>query len=303
MQTRVPVFLDHLASARRYSRHTVAAYRRDLEDFSRFLEVRHGALPRAEEVGEEDVRAYLRDLTRRGLSARTVARRLATLKSFHRYLHRRGASGVETGPDLKGPRLPKRLPPFLSEPELAALLDGPGWEDSPRPARDRAVIELLYGTGIRLAELTGLRNRDLDPSGGILQVRGKGDRERRVPVGAAALEALAAHRAEAKAAGAGAGPEAPLFPGRRGPLSRRTVQRIVARHLRRIARRARLSPHLLRHTFATHLLDRGAELRAVQELLGHASLSSTQVYTHVTMDRLRAVHARAHPRGSGGGEE
>ncbi len=300
MQTRVPVFLDYLRSARRYSPHTVAAYRRDLADFERFLTGRRGESPRAESVTEEDVRAYLRQLTRRGLAARTVARRLATLKAFRKYLHRRGAAAPELGPELKGPKLPKRLPPFLSEQELADLLDGPGWEDEARPARDRAILELFYGTGIRLSELVGLRVRDLDLSAGLIQVRGKGNRERRVPVGEKALEALAAHRAEIVAAEASAGaPQSPVFPGRKGAISPRTVQRIVTHHLRRIARRARLSPHLLRHTFATHLLDRGADLRAVQELLGHASLGSTQIYTHITMDRLRSAHALAHPRGSG----
>ncbi len=294
MQSRVPVFLDYLRSARRYSPHTVAAYRRDLADFEAFLTRRRGEAPRVETVGEEDVRNYLRELTRRGLSARTLARRLASLKAFRRYLKRRGVDALELGPELRGPRLPKRLPPHLSETDLGELLDGPGWDDDPRGRRDRAVLELLYGTGIRLSELIDLRRRDLQRSAGILTVRGKGGRERKVPVGEQALEALNAYD-ETLPAGA---PDTPMFPGREGALSRRTVQRLVARHLRRIARRAGLSPHLLRHTFATHLLDRGAELRAVQELLGHASLSSTQVYTHITMDRLRTAHAQAHPRGS-----
>ncbi len=292
MQTRVPVFLDHLRTARRYSPRTVEAYRRDLGDFEAFLERRRGRIPAAEEVDEEMVRDYLRDLTRRGLSARTVARRLATLRSFRRYLGRRGVTGVVMGPDLKGPRLPKRLPPFLSKEDLARLLDGPGWDENGPGARDRAVVELLYGTGIRLSELVGLRVRDLARSSGLLLVRGKGNKERRVPVGSAARAALDRYLADRGASD----PDAPLFAGRNGPISPRTVQRIVTRHLRRIASRARLSPHLLRHTFATHLLDNGAELRAVQELLGHASLASTQVYTHVTMERLRAAHAQAHPR-------
>ena len=298
MQTRVPVFLDHLRNARRYSPRTVEAYRRDLADFEAFLAPRMEGAPRAETIGEEDVRAYLRELTRRGLSARTVARRLATLKSFRRYLKARGVDGVQVGPDLKGPRLPRRLPPFLSEEDLQRLLDGPGWEETRCPERDRAILEMLYGTGIRLGELVGLRVRDLN-AGGILQVRGKGNRERRVPVGEAALAAVAAYRATLPAGP----PDAPLFPGRKGALSPRTVQRIVTGHLRRIARRARLSPHLLRHSFATHLLDRGAELRSVQELLGHASLASTQVYTHITMERLRTAHAQAHPRGGAGSKE
>jgi len=293
MQTRVPVFLDYLRSARRYSVHTVNAYRRDLADFTAFLEQRIGRPPRAEAVGEEEVRAYLTALTRRGLAARTVARRLATLKSFHRYLRRRGVVGVELGPDLKGPRLPKRLPGTLSEEDVAVVLDGLDWDVEPRGLRDRAVLELFYSTGIRLSELVGLRVKDLHP-GGILTVRGKGGKDRRIPVGKRALDAIRAY-----VAGSPAAPADPLFPGRKGALSPRTVQRLVARHLRRVARRSRLSPHLLRHSFATHLLDRGAELRAVQELLGHASLSSTQIYTHVTMDRLRSAHSQAHPRSGG----
>jgi integrase/recombinase XerC len=277
----------------------VSAYRRDLADFEAFLVRRRGEPPRVETIAEEDVRAYLASLTRRGLAARTVARRLATLKSFRRYLTSRSVAGLEAGPELRGPRLPRRLPRFLPEEDLARLLDDGHWEEEPAGRRDRAVIEVLYGTGIRLGELTGLRVRDLSEAGGLLSVRGKGNKERRVPMGEKAREALAAYRREL-------GPRLPtdpLFPGRRGSLSPRTVQRIVTRHLRRVAQRAKLSPHLLRHSFATHLLDRGAELRAVQELLGHASLASTQVYTHVTQERLRAVHAQAHPRGTGGAKE
>ena len=294
MESRVPVFLDYLRAARRYSPHTVAAYRRDLLDFQSFLTDRRGAPVRVEDIQPDEIRAYLRALTRRGLSARTVARRLASLRAFRRYLKRRGVDALPMGPELKAPRLPKRLPPHLSEADLRKVLDDPEWKDRPAGARDRAVLEFLYGTGIRLGELVALRRRDLDPVAGIVTVRGKGGRERRVPVGRRALEALQSYLA---ACGTTDGPQDPLFRGRRGALSRRTVQRLVARHLSRVAQRAGLSPHLLRHSFATHLLDRGAELRAVQELLGHASLSSTQIYTHITLDRLRAAHAQAHPRG------
>jgi integrase/recombinase XerC len=292
MRSRVPVFLDYLRAARQYSTHTVEAYRRDLADFEAFVTRIRGESPRVETLGEEEVRAYLADLRRRDLSPRTVARRLASLKAFRRYLHRRRVSGLELGPDLRAPRPPRRLPAVLPERDLAGLLDG-GWEASPRGTRDRAVLELLYGTGLRLSELVSLRWRDLEAGGEVLSVRGKGGKERRVPVGEKAREALAAHRRLVPGA-----PEDPVFPGRRGALSPRTIQRVVQMQLRRIARRSRLSPHLLRHSFATHLLDRGAELRAVQELLGHASLASTQVYTHVTLERLRAAHAQAHPRGA-----
>jgi len=294
METRVPVFLDHLRLARGYSPHTVDAYRRDLADFAAWLRERRGAVPRVEEVGEEDVRSYLSALTRRGRSARTAARRLATLKSFRRYLRSRGVTGLDIGPELKGPKLPVRLPPVLGVEELTGLLDGTPWEGA-TDLRDRAILELLYGTGMRLAELVGLRVGDVRAADAL--VRGKGSRERRVPLGGKARAALEAHWN----ARGDASPRSPAVGGRHGaPVSRRTVQRVVTRHLRRIARRAGLSPHLLRHSFATHLLDRGAELRAVQEMLGHASLASTQVYTRVTTERLKAAHAQAHPRAGNG---
>lgn len=289
----MPVFLDYLRSGRRYSPHTVDAYRRDLDDFRRFLERTRGGSPRVEEIGDEAIRRYLSHLTRAGLAARTVARRLATLRAFKRYLDGRGVEGVVLGPEIKGPRLPQRLPAVLAPSDLHRLLDETDWNALPRGLRDRAILELFYSTGIRLSELTGLRRRDLDRERGLLLVRGKGSRERRVPVGRKALAAVTAYLGGMP----GDGGEAPLFPGRAGCLANRTVQRIVARHLRRVARRSKLNPHLLRHSFATHLLDAGAELRAVQELLGHASLASTQVYTHITTDRLRAAHRQAHPRG------
>ena len=292
MESRVPVFLDHLRHARQYSPHTVAAYRRDLADFARYLTSGGKALPRAETVGEEAVRGYLGALTRRGLAARTVARRLATIKSFRRYLQSRGVDGFETGPELKGPRLPRRLPAVLAVEDLVDLLDKAPWEGA-RDLRDRTILELLYGTGMRLSELTGLKVRDVARHRKLVSVRGKGNRRRQIPLGAAALTALDRYW-ESRG---GPSEDEPAIAGRGGgPISPRTVQRLVARHLARVARGAKLSPHLLRHSFATHLLDRGAELRAVQELLGHASLASTQIYTRITMDRLRKAHAQAHPR-------
>ena len=293
MRTRVPVFLDYLLSARKYSVHTVAAYRRDLEDFERYLTRGGKSVPVVEAIGEDEVRGYLGDLGRRGLSARTQARRLATLKAFRRYLKRRGVNGLGFGPELRGPRLPRKLPASLEEHDLAGLLDRTPWDTLREGLRDRAILELLYGTGLRVTELTSLKRRDWETREGLIAVRGKGNRERRVPIGQAARRALQTYEDSLPARG----PMAPLFPGRRGNLSQRTVERIVRKHLRRIAQRARLSPHLLRHSFATHLLERGAELRAVQELLGHASLSSTEVYTHVTLERLQRVHRQAHPRG------
>lgn len=292
MKTRVPVFLDHLKHVRGYSHHTVAAYRRDLEHFARFLESRGGVVPRVEEVGEEDVRAYLSHLTRSGFSARTLARRLASIKSFRKYLTSRDVEGVVLGPDLRTPRLPKRLPEVMDVLDMGRLLDDLSWEGK-TALRDRAVIELLYGTGMRLTELVELTWGRLDMASGTAVVRGKGNKERRIPVGGRALSALGEYR---DAEGTTGRPADPLFPGRDGPISRRTVQRLVARHLGRVTRGAGLSPHRLRHSFATHLLDRGADLRSVQELLGHASLASTQLYTRVSPERMREAHAAAHPR-------
>jgi len=250
MKSRVPVFLDYLLLGRRYSVHTVAAYRRDLADFENFLVEVRKTSPRAEEISEDDVRAYLRVLTRRKLSARTVARRLASLRSFQKYLLRRGVRGIQIGPELKGPRIPGRLPGVLSKEELTSLLDGTDWQDYRSGKRDRAILELFYSTGIRLSELIQLRLRDLHLDQGVVQVQGKGNRERRVPVGKTAILTLRMFLDTQD----GRPADAPVFPGRSGPLSTRTVQRIVGRHLRRIARRSRLSPHLPHHKSAVKRL-------------------------------------------------
>lgn len=278
-------FLDHLERERRFSPHTVAAYRRDLADLAEALGAHDPAASAT--LDGDAVRAFLGHLAEGGASRRTVARKLSALRSFLRFLAREGEGLARGAPHVPSPRAERRLPEVLSEAEVEEAFAGAA-ED---PARDRAILALLYGAGIRLAELAALDVGDVKLGRGEARVLGKGRRERIVPIGRGAGEALATYLAER------GGAPGPLFRNRAGDrLSRRGVQRVVARMLGRVRRAGRFSTHTLRHSFATHLLDRGADLRAVQELLGHASLASTQIYTHVEKGRLAGVYHRAHPR-------
>lgn len=310
--TRKAHFLDHLRVVDAVSVRTLEAYENDLSAVARWAGTRNAD---PVELEADDLRAFLATEKRRGIGARTLTRRMAALRGFYRYLVREGVRDTDPTVSLRLGRGPRRLPRTPSEELVGRILDAPD-PGTPRGLRDRAVLEVLYGAGLRLAELVGLRLGDLDWSEGTVRVTGKGSKERVVPLGDAAERALATYlggrldgarwedvrsgRLSAESAAA------PVFAGRRGaPLGRRTVQRIVQRAVEASAG-PRLSPHDLRHAFATHLLDRGAELRGVQELLGHASLSTTQIYTQVTSSRLRrafdAAHPRAH-RGSGGANE
>jgi len=238
------------------------------------------------------IRAYLSFLGASGQSSRSINRRLAALRSFLRYLRARRWLEADPTAELKAAREGRRLPRHVPEEPLVHLLDGP-WEDSPRGKRDRAILELFYGTGIRLSELVGLDRESVDLRHGTLRVLGKGNKERVVVFGEKTRQALEIHLASLRGSRP---PGGPLFPGRRGRLHGRTVQRIVGRHLSRLSRAGGRSPHALRHSFATHMLDRGADLRAIQELLGHASLATTQIYTHVSIETMRKVFDATHPR-------
>jgi integrase/recombinase XerC len=273
---------------------TVRAYGDDVrEALDRLAAVApHPLEPR--DLDEGAVKAWLSFQNARGDAPRSVNRRLAALRSFLGYLLRRGWIEADPTGALRGPKQGRRLPRFLPEEELVRLLDGP-WEETPRGRRDHAILELLYATGIRLSELTGLSRDAIDLRRGTVRVLGKGRKERIVLFGEQAGAAVARHVAGLREAGAPAA--GPLFPGPAGePISPRTVQRITDLHLRRMGRAGGHSPHALRHTFATHMLDRGADIRAIQELLGHASLSTTQVYTHVSIETLRRGFDAAHPR-------
>jgi integrase/recombinase XerC len=286
-------FLIELASQRRASPHTIDAYRRDV---TRVLDLAAGAgRPAAPSLWTRELlESALRDLFRTGHAASSAARALAAWRSFSRWCVRREVIVRDPARALPSPRLPKRLPRTLPEADLKRALDGLDADD-PAARRDRALLELAYSSGLRLSELVGLNHGDIDRGGGTLRVRGKGRRERVVPAGRPALEALQRYLAGGKR-NAGRGDE-PIFVNPRGArLSGRTVQRVVSRRLGQVAAGLGVSPHALRHSFATHLLDRGADLRAIQELLGHRSLATTQVYTHVSRSRLKKAYEQAHPR-------
>jgi integrase/recombinase XerC len=244
-----------------------------------------------------NLRGWLAISRNAGLARTTLARRAAALRTFTAWAHRRGLAGTDAGQLLASPRAHRRLPPVLRADEAAAAMNPPAEADGPAAMRDRVVLELLYATGIRVSELVGLDVDDVDRRRRVLRVLGKGSKERTVPYGLAAERALDEwlRRGRPKLARPGSGPA--LLLGVRGRrLDPRTAREIVHDAVRRVAGAPDIGPHGLRHTAATHLLDGGADLRSVQELLGHASLATTQIYTHVSVERLRQTYTRAHPR-------
>lgn len=288
MDDAIGAFLEYLAVERGASAHTIRGYAGDLREFSAFLR-RAGDLGPAA-VDTRSVRAYLASLHQRGLAKSSIGRQLASVRSCLRFLARRGVIEQNPARLVRSPRPPRRLPSFLPKDESKQLLDRvPGPSASGR--RDHALLELLYATGIRVAECCGLDGTDVDRSHGTVRVLGKGDKERVVPVGEVALEAIDAYLA------ARGRPDGPLFTNARGGrLTTRSAQRIVGRQARLSGTSRRVTPHTLRHTFATHMLGEGADLRLIQELLGHRRLSTTQRYTHVSPEHLMKVYDAAHPR-------
>ncbi len=284
-------FLRHLQLGRNASEHTVRAYRSDLTEFAAFLAERGLGL---EEVDRLALRGFLARLRERDLSRRTLARKVAALRSLYRFLVSEGLVSHNPTLTLRSPRLPRHLPAVLDETQAERLLDG--WGRTPwLRARNRTILEVLYSTGMRAAELAALNVSDLDLLSEVALARGKGKVERLVPLGSYACAALTEYlslRAERASL-----QEAAVFINGKGTrLTTRTVRRVVRDVARRLGLPASVTPHTLRHSFATHLLDRGADLRSVQELLGHKNLSTTQLYTHLTTKRLRQAYDRAHPR-------
>lgn len=303
-------FLTELEERQGASPHTVRSYRSDLRDFLDYLEAvasdaaggrGTAAPPTADSVDIALLRSYLASLHGRGLGRTTAARKLAALRSFYRYLGRIGEVERDPARAVRAPKTPRRLPQRLELAEVEDLLHAPD-PATARGKRDLAILELLYGTGARVSELVGLDLPDLQPKARILRVLGKGGKERVVPFGEVAADALGDYlsaRGELAAAGGAAGSEAVFLNARGGRLTDRSVRAIVRRYLgdAGIAHLAgKATPHTLRHAFATHLLDRGADLRAIQELLGHSSLATTEKYTQVSTARLFEVYARSHPR-------
>jgi integrase/recombinase XerC len=287
-------FLRRLEQERNYSPHTLRAYRKDLEEFVAFLGVGAAGLPAVTRV---QLRSFLAHLHSRRLGKQTIMRKLAALRSFYRFLCREGKARTNPMLGLRTPRREKRLPNVLSVEQVARLMETASGNDA-AALRDRAILETLYSSGIRVGELVSLKVSDVDFSAEVVTVMGKRRKERVCPLGSYALKALEAWLAQ-RGIPVVRAPQCrePLFLNLRGTrLTDRSVARMLSRRLAEANLSARASPHTLRHSFATHLLDRGADLRSVQELLGHASLSSTQIYTHLSAERLKQVYDKAHPR-------
>jgi len=318
----VAEFLRALGRQRNFSEHTVRGYRADLTQFCAFLAGADAGAPKAGRLtgrliaaAPAEVRAFLAFLRSQEYSKASIARKLASLRSFYRGLVRAGRIKTSPVAVVRTPKQDKRLPSCLDESQVEALLAAPQAAlaesgdagNGLRPpaallaARDSAILETIYSAGLRISELVGLNVYDVDEADGTLRVLGKGKKERLVPLGTVAAQAIEAYlRRRERTFPVGADPDAAMFVNKSGTrLSARSVRRMLEKYLRRVGLPAGITPHTLRHSFATHLLNRGADLRSVQELLGHKSISTTQIYTHLTTARLQGVYRKAHPLAAG----
>jgi integrase/recombinase XerC len=295
MVQELEVFFDYITYEKRYSRNTVTAYQRDLEQFSDFLEKNIG-LASPLEAGHLHIRSWIVHLVEQGLTARSVHRKMASLSTFYKYMLRQAF--VQHDPTAKVilPKMAKRLPSFVDERSMERLLDELDVGEGFKNLRDKTILEVLYGAGLRRSELISLKLADIDFSRRVLKINGKGGKQRIVPFGSTLAECLLSYLAEREAAFPGTTETALLLTDSGAPLYPKFVYTVVHRALSLVSTVERRSPHTLRHSFATHLANRGAELNAVKTLLGHASLASTQVYTHNTIDKLQQVYEQAHPR-------
>ena len=295
-------FLAYLEFERGLSRNTLDAYRSDLQQFGAHLERTGGA---ALAAGPDDLAAFVAllaggDGERPPVAPATLQRKVACLRSFYRHLRRVELLADDPTAHLHAPRQSRQLPQVLSRDEVARLLDQPSGSEPPA-LRDRALLEVMYACGLRASEATGLEVGDVDLEAGILRARGKGSKERLVPIGSAASRALAVYLGRGRPRLVGDRMEARLFVNHRGSgLTRQGLYKIVQRHARSAGLENRMSPHTLRHTFATHLLAGGCDLRSLQEMLGHADIATTQLYTHLSAERLKDVYFDAHPRARAG---
>jgi integrase/recombinase XerC len=299
--TTVASFLDYLKKEKGYSVHTLDAYARDLGQFETFLQTAAATDSLEKTMEKRTLRAFISSLADQKLKPRSVARKVAALKSFSKYCTKRHLMTKNSARSLSAPRLDKPLPSFLTEPQARALIAAPLGATAPAGQhknrflflRNKAIVELLYGSGIRLAELCALDIGALNFRSSTARVLGKGKKERIVPLTGQAIDLVREYLPLRKTAGF----DAPLFVNAQGTrLSRRHIERIVSAEIAKVSQQKKKSPHVLRHSFATHLLDRGADIRAVKELLGHASLSTTQIYTHLSKEHILQVYRQAHPR-------
>jgi integrase/recombinase XerD len=294
-------FLAYLEFERGLSRNTLEAYRSDLLQLGAYLDRHRVDLA---EATHAELAGFLDELAagsddRPAVSAATLQRKVACLRSFYRHLRRENLLDHDPTADLRAPRKSQKLPHVLTRSEIARLLGAPRGTD-PAMLRDRALLEVMYACGLRASEATGLEVGDVDLRHGILRARGKGSKERLVPVGREAVSAVRVYVERGRPALVGLRDEPKLFVNQRGgELSRQGLYKIVQRHARAVGLDGKMSPHTLRHTFATHLLAGGCDLRAVQEMLGHADIATTQIYTHLSAERLKDVYFKAHPRAAG----
>ena len=298
MERELDLFIDHLKVSRRAAAHTIKSYSSDLVQFAQFVQGADGAGAAVGEVDYLLIRRYLAHLQTTGRARSSAGRKLASLRAFFRFLASKKLIASDPTVGIQSPRKEKLLPTFLREEQVDLLMQTPDCS-TPLGLRDRAVLETLYATGMRVSELVSLNERDLRAGSDEIRVMGKGSKQRIVLVGSAAREALADYLSAGRPALAAKAPggSGALFLNHRGTkLTDRSVQRIVNKHIKAVSDSLKISPHTMRHTFATHMLAHGADLRSVQELLGHSSVVTTQIYTHVTRERMKEVYDKAHPR-------
>jgi integrase/recombinase XerC len=298
MRRAIAQFLRYLATERNASALTIKAYREDLFGLVEWLESSRGPESRPDDLTPQDLRAFQAALQQAGYARSTISRKLASLRSFYRFAMRQGLARDNPAKPLRNPRRQRKLPHVLTSDEVGRLLLAPP-ADSVAGLRDRAILETMYSAGLRVSELVALRDGDLDFDEQLVRIRGKGRKERVSPLGSYAIKAIDRYGRKRirDPKTESLGREAPVFVNRFGRiLTTRSVGRMLEKYIAQADLDARTSPHTLRHSFATHLLDRGADIRSVQELLGHKSLATTQIYTHVSAANLRQVYERAHPR-------
>jgi len=289
LERYIQKFMTYLKIEKNASQHTITNYQIDLKDFDK--SIKEKAL---EKISHVDVRLFLARMKEKNFSKRSVARKMAALRSFFRFLCREGYIKASPATGLQTPKLEKRLPIFLDTDQVVRLIESPEVSDV-YGIRDRVILETLYSSGIRVSELVSLNRDRVDFISGVLKVYGKGKKERLAPVGDRALRAMRNYLGKLNSLNIK--DKKAVFINKSGRrMTDRAVRRVVDKYIRKTSLSEKISPHSLRHSFATHLLDRGADLRSVQELLGHANLSTTQIYTHVTTERLKSIYDKVHPR-------
>jgi integrase/recombinase XerD len=293
ISSEVASFLDYATVEKGLASNSIVSYGRDLHKFASYL---HKSNLDLDQVRHEHIRKFLETLYRQGLSARSVARQLAALRHFFQFLVKEGRLKADPAREVEAPHISHSLPKYLNVEEVEALLSQPD-ASSPQGLRDRAMLDLLYATGMRVSELLSVRWEDFEPNLGIVRCLGKGNKERLIPVGKSALRAVEAYLRHGRSALVKRGELPYLFLNQRGgQLSRVGFWKILGAYGRQAGIRVSLTPHMVRHSFATHLLERGADLRSIQTMLGHSDISTTQIYTHVLKERLRQVYQTHHPR-------